>query len=273
MERGCEFFVGIDSDGCVFDTMEVKQRECFLPALIAAWSLEAVAPLVEEIWCRVNLYAESRGLNRFPALLQTFAALQERGVEVESLSQLRRWTEEETRWATVTLADRVAQDPDPALERVLAWSRESDRRIAERVRNLPPFPHAREALTALAERADLQVLSLTPNEALRREWGAQGLDGLVQNFAGQESGPKVEHLRRAVEGGYGRDRILMIGDAPGDLRAAETAGVLFFPILPGCEAESWLRFTADALPRFFAGSYRGAYQTACIAQFQANFTA
>jgi hypothetical protein len=26
-----EFFVGIDSDGSVFDTMGIKQRECFCP--------------------------------------------------------------------------------------------------------------------------------------------------------------------------------------------------------------------------------------------------
>jgi len=26
-----EFFIGIDSDGCVFDTMEIKQKECFCP--------------------------------------------------------------------------------------------------------------------------------------------------------------------------------------------------------------------------------------------------
>jgi hypothetical protein len=24
-----EFFIGIDSDGCAFDTMEIKQKECF----------------------------------------------------------------------------------------------------------------------------------------------------------------------------------------------------------------------------------------------------
>jgi hypothetical protein len=27
-----EFFIGIDSDGCVFDTMEIKQKECFCPS-------------------------------------------------------------------------------------------------------------------------------------------------------------------------------------------------------------------------------------------------
>jgi len=26
-----EFFVGIDSDGCAFDTMEPKHKECFCP--------------------------------------------------------------------------------------------------------------------------------------------------------------------------------------------------------------------------------------------------
>ncbi|MHC4737159.1 MAG: hypothetical protein ACYTDW_22365 [Planctomycetota bacterium] len=29
-----KFFVGIDSDGCAFDTMGIKQRECFCPWLI-----------------------------------------------------------------------------------------------------------------------------------------------------------------------------------------------------------------------------------------------
>ena len=24
-----EFFIGIDSDGCAFDTMEIKHKECF----------------------------------------------------------------------------------------------------------------------------------------------------------------------------------------------------------------------------------------------------
>ena len=33
--RKCnEYFVGIDSDGCAFDTMEVKHKECFIPNII-----------------------------------------------------------------------------------------------------------------------------------------------------------------------------------------------------------------------------------------------
>ena len=28
------FFVGIDSDGCVFDSMEPKHKECFCPVTV-----------------------------------------------------------------------------------------------------------------------------------------------------------------------------------------------------------------------------------------------
>ena len=33
-EPTCEYFVGIDSDGCAFDTMEPKQKEVFCPTTI-----------------------------------------------------------------------------------------------------------------------------------------------------------------------------------------------------------------------------------------------
>ena len=38
-----EFFVGIDSDGCVFDTMELKHKECFIPAFINHYELQGVS--------------------------------------------------------------------------------------------------------------------------------------------------------------------------------------------------------------------------------------
>ena len=34
-----EFFIGIDSDGCAFDTMEIKHKECFCPAFINHFNL------------------------------------------------------------------------------------------------------------------------------------------------------------------------------------------------------------------------------------------
>lgn len=42
-KRQHSYFVGIDSDGCVFDTMEIKHKECFIPNIIKHWGLQAVS--------------------------------------------------------------------------------------------------------------------------------------------------------------------------------------------------------------------------------------
>ena len=70
--------VGVDSDGCVFDTMEAKQKQCFHPAIIAHWRLAAVAPAVHETAQYVNLYSRGRGRNRFISLLEVFDLLAQR---------------------------------------------------------------------------------------------------------------------------------------------------------------------------------------------------
>ena len=61
----------------------------------------------------------------------------------------------------------------------------------------------------------------------------------------------------------------MVGDAPGDCNAARANGVLFYPIDPGYEDESWQRFFEEALPRFFAGTFAGDYMDAQVARFEA----
>ena len=61
----------------------------------------------------------------------------------------------------------------------------------------------------------------------------------------------------------------MVGDAPGDWKAAKANGVLFYPIDPGAEDESWQRFFEEALPRFFAGTFAGDYMDAQIDRFEA----
>lgn len=52
----------------------------------------------------------------------------------------------------------------------------------------------------------------------------------------------------------------MIGDAPGDLEAAQSAQASFYPIIPGREEESWSRLLEKGLPEFFAGTYRGEFE-------------
>jgi hypothetical protein len=59
----------------------------------------------------------------------------------------------------------------------------------------------------------------------------------------------------------------MVGDAPGDLKAARDNGALFYPINPGDEEASWERFYNEAMQRFFDGTYAGAYEAALIVEF------
>ena len=78
LEPKFDFFVGIDSDGCAFDTMEIKHKECFTPNIIKHWSLQPVSKYAREAAEFVNLYSKWRGINRWPALTKVFDLLEER---------------------------------------------------------------------------------------------------------------------------------------------------------------------------------------------------
>src|ERR1700678_3196964 len=73
-----EFFIGLDSDGCVFDTMEVKHKECFIPNIIEFLGLASVSRAAREVAEFLNLYSKWRGTNRFPGLTLTLDFLAER---------------------------------------------------------------------------------------------------------------------------------------------------------------------------------------------------
>ena len=132
---------------------------------------------------------------------------------------------------------------------------------------IPPFPFVRESLIKMIETADAMVVSQTPVEALEREWEENDIDQYVKLIAGQEYGTKSEHLALAAGTKYPRHRILMIGDAPGDLKAARDNNVCFYPVIPGRESESWRRLYEEGLERFFSDNYRGAYEDGLLDEF------
>ena len=86
-------------------------------------------------------------------------------------------------------------------------------------------------------------------------------------ICGQEMGSKTEHLRYGAAGKYDAEKILMVGDAPGDMKAAKANHALFYPINPGQETASWQRFHTEAAEKFFAGEYAGDYEKALIDEF------
>lgn len=276
------FFVGLDSDGCIFNSMEVKHNDCFSVNVVKHFGLAAVSRQVHEAWDFVNLYSQTRGCNRFKALLDVMDLLREMpkvqaaGVQVPALPALRAWCKEESALGNPTLASRIAASAGAdkqELERVMAWSLGVNAFVKDIVKELPPFAGARRALDALVGKADVLVLSATPAEALNREWAEHGIDKFVTLIAGQEMGSKVEHLTLTAKGKYAADAVLMVGDAPGDLKAARAVGALFFPINPGDEEASWAALVEEGLPRFFAKTYAGQYEAKLIEAFMQRLPA
>ncbi len=265
----------IDSDGCAFDSMEIKHKECFIPHIINSWDLQYVSKYVREAAEFVNLYSKWRGINRFPALMRVFdllAARQEtlrRGYTTPETASLRAWMTRETKLGEPALAAEVARGDDPVLVRALAWSRAVNGAIAHIVRGVPPFPYVRDSLEKLQTVADVIVCSATPGEALVREWDEHGLSPYVHVIAGQEMGSKAEIIRYAMTGRYRAEDILMIGDASGDKAAADANGAAFYPINPGGEEQAWEHFLDEALDRFLGGTYTGAYTAQLLAAFDA----
>jgi phosphoglycolate phosphatase-like HAD superfamily hydrolase len=274
LRAGKDFFIGIDSDGCVFDSMEPKHKECFCPAFINNFNLQSVSRYAREAWDFVNLYSRDRGCNRFHAVMKALDLLRERpevkkrGVRIMELPVLRAWTERESKLGNPTLKAELDRTGDPELKVVYRWSLDVNEAVAKIVRGVPPFPLFRESLDGMNEKADVIVVSQTPTEALVREWAELGIDKLVRFIAGQELGTKSEHLAYAAGDKYPSNKILMIGDAPGDLKAAGSVNALFYPVIPGNEDESWRRFHDEALDKFFGMSYEGAYQEALLAEFR-----
>jgi phosphoglycolate phosphatase-like HAD superfamily hydrolase len=269
-----QFFVGIDSDGCAFDTMETKHKECFCPSTIKHWNLQPVSKYAREAWEFVNLYSKWRGINRWPALVRVFDLLRERPevqarkVEVTAATKLREFMASGRPLSNDGLKTYRAEHPDPELSQAWAWTTGVNAAIADLVQGVPPFPYVQESLELLQRQADVVVVSATPGEALLREWEEHDIAKYARVIAGQEMGTKKQHLALAAKDKYPSDHILMIGDAPGDMEAARANGALFFPINPGHEEKSWERFYKEGLGKLMAREYAGAYEAALAAEFE-----
>jgi phosphoglycolate phosphatase-like HAD superfamily hydrolase len=269
-----DYLIAIDSDGTVFDTMEIKHKECFIPNTIRYWELQPIAKYARAAAEFVNLYSKWRGINRWPALIKTFdlladwSAVHERGVELPDIGSIREWVANETTLANHRLRMLIAEAGDPILKRGLEWSEAVDVAVAATVRHVPPFRLVRESLQRASEWADILVSSVMPTEGLVREWNEHDLARYTTLLAGQDRGGKAEQIR-AASAGYDRGRVIMIGDAPADRKAARANDALFYPIRPGYEESSWECFLTEAAGKFHCGDYNVEYQARLNAAFDA----
>jgi phosphoglycolate phosphatase-like HAD superfamily hydrolase len=273
-----EFFIGVDSDGCVFDTMGIKHRECFCPWMIEHFGLQPVARAARECKDFADLFSKTRGANRHKTLKRILAELlpahptvKTRKFKVPQLPHYFAWVDDPGSVLSNDGLKLVARTTEPEakkeFEMVLAWNERVNWAVEKIVKNIPPFPLVRESLQKMQGKADIVVVSASPGETLLREWNEHDIAQYVTLMAGQEMGTKTQHLQYATKGRYQENHVLMIGDAMDDMKAARANNALFFPINASGEDDSWRRFHSEALERFFRGQYAGGYEKKLIDEF------
>jgi len=272
-----EYFVGIDSDGTVFNSMELKHKDCFIGSLIRIFDLAPITHEIHVVWNYVNIFSINRGTNRFKALLLTFNYLREMdivkslNVKIPNLKILKKWIDKSEQLSNDSLQKfsmEASSDEKFELETVIEWSEDVNRMVKITAINLPPMEGALEAIGFLRNNVDLVVISNTPLETLNREWSENNINNNVLYIGGQETGTKTQMLKAAAENKYDQNKILIIGDAPGDLQAAQNINALFFPILPLQEEISWSEFNKVGYDNFINNSYQGIYQNNQIQKFK-----
>jgi phosphoglycolate phosphatase-like HAD superfamily hydrolase len=191
-----------------------------------------------------------------------------RHASIPNLDPVVEWTKKESKLGNPALEKYARYINNPVINQALKWSKAINADVSEMVHDIPPYPYMKESLDKLSRKADAMVISSTPVEALEREWTENGMNDHVLFIAGQEHGSKKEHIALGAKGKYPDKKILMIGDAPGDMKAAKSNGVLFYPINPGHEEESWEKFFEEAMDRFFSNQYAGDYERELISEFE-----
>ena len=241
-----EFLVCIDSDGCAMDTMDCKHFRCFGPCAVEEWKLEPWKKEVLDYWNQVNLYTMTRGANRFLAL-----------------SMVLEWVHDNCGEKT----------GEKIFYKALCWSQAVNLSILDLPEELKkPFDGVKEGVEMLHGQADVAIVSSANREAVVEEWERFSLMDWVDLCLTQTEGSKAWCIGKMVKKGYTPSHVLMIGDAPGDERAAAQNGVLFYPILVKQEAKSWRRLVQEAFPRFLEGSYEGAYEAKLKQEFLENLS-
>lgn len=268
-----DFLVCVDSDGCAMDTMDCKHIRCFGPCAVEEWGLQAWQREILDYWNQVNLYTVTRGINRFLALAKVLEWVQERYTPIEGLPAFSAWVKEANELSNASVKAEYEKTGEVFFKKAFSWSQAVNRAITELPEELKkPFEGVKEGLQTAHRQADVAIVSSANREAVLEEWERFSLMDSVDICLTQSDGSKAHCIGEMLKKGYDPEHVLMVGDAPGDQKAAEKNGVFFYPILVKREAESWKKLESEALPRLLAGSYAGEYQEKVIARFLQNLS-
>lgn len=266
-----DFLICVDSDGCAMDTMDVKHLRCFGPCMVEEWGLEEWADPILKRWNEVNLYTMTRGINRFKGLALALREIDGKYRSIDGVDELERWVANAPALSNDGVKAAIASGGGEVLKKALRWSVQ----VNERINALPfevkkPFEGVAEGLKYAHDLADIAIVSSANLQAVEEEWALYGLLEHVDILLAQNVGSKAFCIAELLKKGYETDKVLMTGDAPGDLEAARANGVFYYPILVRHEGDSWREFRETAVDKLTAGSYGGAYQQEKLDAFLDN---
>lgn len=242
MLKSKNFVVCIDSDGCAMDTMNFKHYDFFGPLAAKEWNVKNEEKFLK-IWNEVNLFSMTRGVNRFKGLYMTFEKMSEIDIEVKKLNYVKKWCVESTKLSNDALFEKIKksenEDEKIELNKALEWSKKVNDGIKNCHDKDKPYDGVLETLKFIKEFADIVIVSSANHDALISEWTKHGLMDYVDEIMSQNQGSKAECIEKVLLSGYNKHNLLMVGDSPGDLDAANLNGVYFYPILVNDEKQSW----------------------------------
>lgn len=268
-----DFLICIDSDGCAIDTMDIKHIKCFGPCMVEEWELEKWKQPILNRWNEVNLYTMTRGINRFKGLALVLKEVSCKYMKIEGINEFIKWTDEATELSNEALEKEVKKTDNTCLRKALEWSKSVNKLIdllSEDEKCI--FEGVKEAIMESKKIADIAIVSSANEKAVVDEWCYNGLLESVDIVLTQNIGSKAYCISKLIEKGYNRKNVLMVGDAVGDLKAAELNDVLYYPIMVRKEKESWYRFTNEVLGKFVNNVYDGGYQEKVINEFKLNLS-
>ena len=255
-----DYLVCVDSDGCVMDTMNCKHFNCFGPCMVTEWGLEEWKNEILDRWNVINLFSMTRGINRFKGLAIALKEIDGKYTKITGVDALVHWAETAPALSNdgVIKAAEAATDPDAKLilQKALSWSKDVNAAIVELDESLKvPYEGAKEGLIAAHAFADVAMVSSANRDAVEEEWGKFGLLEHTDIVLAQDVGSKAACIAEMLKFGYDLNKVVMVGDAPGDSDAAEKNGVYYYPILVNHEKESWDEAIAVAFGMLRSGEY------------------
>lgn len=273
-KKNKDFLVCVDSDGCAMDTMDIKHIRCFGPCMVEVWKLEKWEKEILKRWNEINLYTLTRGINRFKGLSLALSEINKQYQAIDGIDDLIYWSNNADELSNISLEKEIEKTPEKEIFKLaLRWSE----LVNNSIKKLPeseikPFPLVKEALMLAHEKADVAIVSSANLGAVLEEWEKFGLLEHTDIVLAQNAGSKAFCISELLKKGYNNKNVVMCGDAPGDLKAAESNNIHFFPILVKNEEKSWQDFINQGFSHLLDCSYE-EYETIKKRDFHKNLGA